>query len=56
MILHRCGASEVGAADGVDVAPIVDVVDKVDAVAVVGAVPGVEIELTPLLMPRSESM
>ena len=44
MILHRCGTSVVGAADGVDAAPIVDVVDGVDAVAVVGAAPGVDIE------------
>ena len=44
MILHRCGASVVGAEDGVDAAPIVDVVDGVDTVAVVGAAPGVDVE------------
>ena len=43
MILHRCGASVVGAADGVDAAPIVDVVDGEDVVAVVGAAPGVDV-------------
>jgi len=44
VILHRCGASVVGAADGVDAAPIVDVVDGVDAVVVVGAAPRVDVE------------
>ena len=44
MNFHRCGASVVRAADGVDAAPIVDVVDGVDAAAVVGAAPGVDVD------------